>query len=71
MPQTNNIKKSTFTLNGIKTVQYQINHEKLTNIKLFLFINGQTKFLDYFINNQMFDKKLEGIESSLSTLRIN
>ena len=71
VPQTNNIKKSTFTLNGIKTVQYQINHEKLTNIKLFLFINGQTKCLDYFINNQMFDKKLEGIESSLSTLRIN
>ena len=71
VPQTNNIKKSTFTLNGIKTVQYQINHEKLTNIKLFLFINGQTKCLDYFINNQMFDMKLEEIESSLSTLRIN
>ena len=71
VPQTNNINKSTFTLNGIKTVQYQINYEKLTNIKLFIFINGKTNCLDFFINNHMFEKKLEEIESSLSTLRVN
>ena len=58
-------------MNNIKTIQYQINHDKLTNTKLFLFINGQTKILDYIINNQMFDKELEEIGSSLSTLRIN
>ena len=69
--ETNDIKETTFTLNGIKTVQYQINYEKLTNIKLFIFINGKTNCFDFFINNHMFDKKLEEIESSLSTLRVN
>lgn len=68
--ETNDIKETTFTLNGIKTIQYQINYEKMTNIKLFLFIIEQTYCVDYFINNNVFNEKLESIESSLSTLRI-
>ena len=36
MPETVTISKSSFKLNGINTVQYQINGKTLTNIKLFL-----------------------------------
>ena len=35
MPETVSVSKSSFQLNGINTVQYQINGKTLTNIKLF------------------------------------
>ena len=70
IPETDSIRKSSFKLNGIKTVQYQINSKKFTNIKLFLFINN-IYCLDYTINNSLFDDKLVEFESCLSTLKID
>ena len=70
IPETDSIRKSSFKLNGIKTVQYQINSKTFTNIKLFLFINN-IYCLDYTINNSLFDDKLVEFESCLSTLKID
>ena len=70
MPETVTISKSSFKLNGIKTVQYQINSKTYTNIKLFLFIDN-IYCLDYTVTNSLFDNKLVEFESCLSTLKID
>ncbi len=69
IPETDNIRKSSFKLNGIKTVQYQINSKTYTSIKLFLFIDN-IYCLDYTVTNSLFDNKLVEFESCLSTLKI-
>jgi len=69
-PETDSIHKSSFKLNGINTVQYQINSKKLTNIKLFLFID-KVYCIDYTVTNSLFDDKLVEFESCLSTLTID
>lgn len=70
IPETDSIRKSSFKLNGIKTVQYQINSKTFTNIKLFLFIDN-VYCLDYTVTNSLFDDKLVEFESCLSTLKID
>ena len=69
IPETDSIRKSSFKLNGIKTVQYQINSKTYTSIKLFLFIDN-IYCLDYTVTNSLFDNKLVEFESCLSTLKI-
>ena len=69
IPETDSIQKSSFKLNGIKTVQYQINSKTYTSIKLFLFIDN-IYCLDYTVTNSLFDNKLVEFESCLSTLKI-
>ena len=69
MPETVTISKSSFKLNGIKTVQYQINSKTYTSIKLFLFIDN-IYCLDYTVTNSLFDNKLVEFESCLYTLKI-
>ena len=70
IPETDSIRKSSFKLNGIKTVQYQINSKTYTNIKLFLFIDN-IYCLEYTVTNSLFDNKLVEFESCLSTLKID
>ena len=70
IPETDSIRKSSFKLNGIKTVQYQINSRTFTNIKLFIFIDN-IYCLDYTVTNSLFDDKLVEFESCLSTLKID
>ena len=69
IPETDSIRKSSFKLNGIKTVQYQINSKTYTSIKLFLFIDN-IYCLDYTVTKLLFDNKLVEFESCLSTLKI-
>ena len=71
MPETVSVSKSSFKLNGINTVQYQINGKTLTNIKLFLSVLEKTYYLNYYISNLLFNDKLSEFESCLSTLEIN
>jgi hypothetical protein len=71
MPETVTISKSSFKLNGINTVQYQINGKTLTNIKLFFSIHEKTYCLYYYVTNLLFDDKLSEFESCLSTLKID
>lgn len=71
MPETVSVNKSSFNLNGINTVQYQINGRTLTIIKLFFSILDKTYFLNYYVTNLLFNKKLSEFESCLSTLEIN
>ena len=71
MPETVTISKSSFKLNGINTVQYQINGKTLTNIKLLFSIHEKTYCLNYSVTNLLFDDKLSEFESCLSTLKID
>ena len=71
MPETVSVNKSSFNLNGISTVQYQINGRTITSIKLFFSILDETYFLNYYVTNLLFNKKLSEFESCLSTLEIN
>ena len=71
MPETVTISKSSFKLNGINTVQYQINGKTLTNINLFFSIHEKTYCLNYSVTNSLFDDKLSEFESCLSTLKID
>ena len=71
MPETVTISKSSFKLNGINTVQYQINGKTLTNINLFFSIHEKTYCLNYSVTNSLFDDKLSEFESCLSTLMFN
>jgi len=66
--------KNQYSVNDIKTVQYQtksiINNIGLTNLKIFL-INGDygNYLLDFIILDKNFNNILYSIESSLSTLK--
>ena len=71
MPETVSVSKSSFKLNGINTVQYQINGKMLTNIKLFFPVLEKTYHLNYYVSNLLFNDKLSEFESCLSTLEIN
>ena len=71
MPETVSVSKSSFKLNGINTVQYQINGKTLTNIKLFFPTLEKTYHLNYYVSNLLFNDKLSEFESCLSTLEIN
>ena len=71
IPETTDIEKTSFKLNGINTVQYQINGKTITNIKLFLFIDENIFCLDYSIKNSLFNDKVAELESCLSTLKTN
>ena len=71
MPKAVYVNKSSFKLNGINTIQYQINGKTLTNIKLFFSIFEKTYCLDYHVLNLLFNEKLPEFESCLSTLKIN
>tara|TARA_Y100000992_G_scaffold90151_1_gene58082 strand:- start:55 stop:690 length:636 start_codon:yes stop_codon:yes gene_type:complete len=71
MPETVSVSKSSFKLNGINTVQYQINGKTLTNIKLLFPILDKTYYLNYYVSNLLFNDKLSEFESCLSTLEID
>ena len=71
MPETVSVNKSSFKLNGINTVQYQINGKTLTNIKLFFSIFFKTYCLDFYVSNLLFNEKLSEFETCLSTLKID
>tara|TARA_B100002019_G_scaffold93070_1_gene80267 strand:- start:632 stop:1246 length:615 start_codon:yes stop_codon:yes gene_type:complete len=71
MSETVSVSKSSFKLNGINTVQYQINGKTLTNIKLFFPILKKTYHLNYYVSNLLFNDKLSEFESCLSTLEID
>ena len=71
MPETVSVSKSSFKLNGINTVQYQINGKTLTNIKLLFSILEKTYYLNYYVSNSLFNDKLSEFESCLSTLEID
>ncbi|MBH09483.1 MAG: hypothetical protein CMG74_03855 [Candidatus Marinimicrobia bacterium] len=67
-PSTRSIQRSSFKLNGINTIQYQINEKEITSIKLYFDIEKRFFCLDYRVRNILFDDKLEALESCLSSV---
>ena len=63
------VKKTYYTLNGIKIIQYQIINTGYVNLKLFIIDSSDKNYLlDYIIPKAYFNKYIRFIEASLSTL---
>ena len=69
--KTENIFRLNFLLNDIKAVQFQINHSKLIELKLFLSSDNRIFLLDFIVARDIFYDRIHHIESVLSTISIN
>tara|TARA_Y100001970_G_C14151401_1_gene812899 strand:+ start:608 stop:1174 length:567 start_codon:yes stop_codon:yes gene_type:complete len=64
------VKKTHYMVNGIKIVQYQIINPGYINLKLFIIDSSEENYLlDFIVPQGYFNKYIESIEASLSTLK--
>ena len=69
MPGAQNINRSTFSLNGINIIQYEISSVTMRRIKLFFTMSREVFCLEFSVRNSNYNDKIIGFESSLSTLK--
>ena len=69
IPGAQNINRSTFSLNGINIIQYEISSEIMRRIKLFFTMSHEVFCLEFGVRNSNYNDKVIEFESSLSTLK--
>jgi len=69
IPGAQNINRTTFSLNGINIIQYEISSEIMRRIKLFFTMSHDVFCLEFSVRNSSYNDKIIGFESSLSTLK--
>ena len=69
IPGAQNINRSTFNLNGINIIQYEISSEIMRRIKLFFTMSHELFCLEFGVRNSNYNDKIIEFESSLSTLK--
>ena len=69
IPGAKSINRTTFSLNGINIIQYEISSEIMRRIKLFFTMSHDVFCLEFSVRNSSYNDKIIGFESSLSTLK--
>ena len=69
IPGAQSINRTTFSLNGINIIQYEISSEIMRRIKLFFTMSHDVFCLEFSVRNSNYNDKIIEFESSLSTLK--
>ncbi len=69
--KSDQITRGQFSVDNVEVVQYLITTPETVAFKLFCRVAGNYYQIDYFIPRTIYEKKLESIESSIGTLKIN
>ena len=69
IPGAQSINRTTFSLNGINIIQYEISSEIMRRIKLFFTMSHDVFCLEFSVQNSNYNDKIIEFESSLSTLK--
>ena len=68
LPNSKHVKRTTMTVNGLKTIQFQINREAVTLIKLFFLTDNRVVSIEFVMNNSEYHGSLKSLESSISSI---